>query len=96
MNPIIAGAAIVTAVGTIGSGALYLDHAHVAASEFKQYIEQQQAADERDYVLDLKEQIREVRYALITRPDDTYLKEALEELLWELCDVRPEDRMCED
>ena len=34
-------AAAVVAVGSIGGGALALDRMHVAAEDFKQYIEQQ-------------------------------------------------------
>ena len=84
-------AAAVTAVGTIGGAGIYLDNAHVPASEFKQYIEQQQIADEREYILDLKAQIREVRYALIDRPDDEFLLDLLESLEAELCEYRPDE-----
>jgi hypothetical protein len=94
MKMIIQAAAVITAIGTIGGGALYLDNAHVPASEFQQYIEQQQIADEREYVLDLKAQIREVRYALIDRPDDEFLLDLLDSLEQELCEYRPNE--CEE
>jgi len=87
-------AAAVTAVGTIGGAGIYLDNAHVASEDFRQYIEQQREAGERDYVRDLKEDIREVRLALISHPGDPYLIENLEGLMDELCELRPDDRMC--
>jgi hypothetical protein len=69
---------------------------HVPASEFNEYLQQQQMADEREYVLDLKEQIREVRYALVQRPDDEYLLEEYEGLVALYCEYRPDDEgLCE-
>jgi len=88
-------AAAVVAVGSIGGGALALDKMHVASEDFKEYIEQQQMADERDYVKDLKTDIREVRSALLVHPDDDFLVEAMADLIDELCELRPEDRLCE-
>ena len=88
-------AASVAAVGTIGGGALALDKMHVASEDFDQYIEQQQMADERQYVLEIKKDIRDVQGALQEDPDEVYLQEALAELLDALCEVRPEDRLCD-
>jgi hypothetical protein len=89
-------AASVTAVGVIGGGALTLDNLHVAAEDFREYIEQQQMADEREYVQDLKEDIRNIRKALIEFPDEEFLLEELAELIDELCELRPDDRLCDD
>ena len=89
-------AASVAAVGTIGGGALALDRLHVAAEDFEKYIEQQQMADEREYVQELKEDIRNIRKALIEFPDEEFLIEELAELVDELCELRPEDRLCEE
>jgi hypothetical protein len=89
-------AASVVAIGSIGGGALALDKMHVASTDFKEYIEQQQLNDERDYVQELKEDIREVRFALMEHPGDDYLEEALADLLDELCELRPADRLCEE
>jgi hypothetical protein len=89
-------AAGVVAVGSIGGGALALDRLHVAAEDFEKYIEQQQMADERSYVQELKEDIRNVRKALIEFPDEEFLIEELAELTDELCEIRPEDRLCEE
>lgn len=95
MNPFITAAATVTAIGSIGGGALALDKMHVAAEDFKDYIEQQQLADERLYVQRLKQDIREIKGALAIDPDEEYLIDALAELIDELCEIRPDDRLCE-
>ena len=87
-------AAAVVAVGSIGGGALALDRMHVAAEDFKEYIEQQQEADERAYVRELKADIREIRSALLVHPNDEYLLNALSDLMDELCEIRPNDRLC--
>ena len=87
-------AATVVAIGSIGGGALALDEMHVASSDFKVYIEQQQIADEREYVRNIKEEIRDVMYALSERPSDEYLLRELDDLVDELCEYRPDDRLC--
>lgn len=89
-------AASVMAVGSIGAGAVTLDHLHVASEDFKQYIEQQQLSDERDYVLNLKEHIREIRYALVQDPDNDYLINEVASLMEELCEIRPNDKLCKE
>ena len=89
-------AAAVVAVGSIGGGALALDRMHVAAGDFKEYIEQKQIADDREYVQDLKKEIRDVRGSLVDAPDEEYLIEALAELIDELCEIRPDDRVCSE
>jgi hypothetical protein len=88
-------AAGVVAVGSIGGGALALDRMHVASEDFKEYIEQQQMADERTYVKDLKRDIREIQGALAADPDEEFLQHALIDLIDELCELRPKDRLCE-
>ena len=96
MNPIVAGATVVVAIGSIGGGALALDKLHVAAEDFEKYINQQQMSDDRDYVLELKKDIRDVQGALSVSPDEDYLIDALAELVDALCEIRPDDRLCED
>ena len=88
-------AASIVAVGSIGGGALALDRMHVASEDFREYIEQQQENDEREYVQDIKEDIREIRTALLSHPGDEYLMDALADLMDELCEIRPDDRLCE-
>ena len=88
-------AASIGAVGTIGGGALTLDKMHVASEDFDKYIQQQQMADEREYVQNLKKDIRDVKAALTLNPDEEWLIESLAELIDELCEYRPDDRMCE-
>ena len=87
-------AAAVVAVGSIGGGALALDKMHVASADFKEYIYQQQMADEREYVQELKKQIRELQYALIENPDEQFLIDSLADMIDELCEIRPDDRLC--
>lgn len=89
-------AAAVVAIGSIGGGALALDKMHVASEDFKEYIEQQQMADDREYVQDLKKDIRDVTGALLQDPDAEYLVESLAELIDELCEMRPDDRLCSE
>lgn len=88
-------AAAVVAVGSIGGGALALDKLHVAAEDFEKYIEQQQVADDREYVRDLKKDIRDVKSALSIDPDDAFLVSELADLIDELCEFRPDDRLCD-
>jgi len=89
-------AASVVAIGGIGGGVITLDHRHVASDDFKDYIQQQQEADDRAYVQELKKSIREVTGALLEDPDEVYLLEALASLIDELCEVRPDDRLCNE
>ena len=89
-------AAAVVAIGSIGGGALALDKMHVASQDFKEYIEQQQIADEREYVRDLKKDIRDVKAALTVHPEDEFLLDELADLIDELCEIRPDDRICSE
>lgn len=89
-------AAAVVAAGSIGGGALALDRMHVASEDFKEYIEQQQMADEREFVQDLKNDIREINYALREHPGDAYLEDELAAMIDQLCEIRPDDRLCSE
>ena len=89
-------AAAVVAIGSIGGAGVALNELHVAAEDFDKYIEQQMASDDRDYVLELKKDIRDITGALILDPDEQYLIEALAELTDALCELRPDDRLCEE
>jgi len=84
----------VIATGIIGGGALTLDHLHVASGDFDKYIEQQLVSDERAYVLELKKDIRELRAEL--DPSDQYLVGILADMIDELCEIRPDDRECQE
>jgi len=91
-----AAAAVVTSIGVIGGGTVTLNKMHVSADDFERYIQQQQMADERDYVRELKRDIRDVQGALLEDPDEPFLLETLLELIDELCEYRPNDRLCDD
>lgn len=85
-------AASLTAVGVIGGGALTLDRMHVASGEFEKHLEYQESR----YILEIKEDIRDIRKALAQNPADEYLNEYLANLIDELCELRPDDRECKD
>lgn len=89
-------AAAVAAVGSIGGAGIALDKMHVSADDFKDYIEQQQMSDERNYVQELKKDIRDIKGALQEDPSEQYLIDALAEIVDELCELRPDDRLCEE
>ena len=88
-------AAAVIAVGSIGGSAVALNELHVSRADFDAYLEQQQISDDREFVRKIKADIREVMLALKRGPDQ-YLEETLAELIDELCEIRPEDRLCQD
>jgi hypothetical protein len=92
MMDIIAASKMVGAIGMIGGGALALNELHVPAAEFEQYL----AAEETRYVLELKKEIRQAREALREHPDDEFLDEHYQTLIDALCELRPDDRMCEE
>ena len=87
-------AASIAAAGAIGGSAVALNELHVPQAEFDQYLQQQQISDDREYVRKIKADIREVLLALNRGPDQ-YLEETLAELIDELCDLRPDDKLCE-
>jgi len=87
-------AATVAAITAIGGSALALDQMHVASEDFDAYIKQQQESDERSYIRSLKEDIRNVSQALQSRPGDEFLENELMDLIDELCEYRPNDRLC--
>lgn len=84
-------AAAVTAAGTIGGGAIALNELHVPVIDFEKHLKH----EESRYVLALKKEIREVRH-LLESHDEQYLRDALQDLIDELCELRPEDRECKD
>ena len=89
-------AAAVIAVGSIGGSAVALNELHVSRADFDAYLEQQQISDDREYVRKIKQDIRDILEALQENPDDDYLTNELAALMDELCEIRPEDRLCQD
>ncbi len=85
MNPIIAGAAIVTAIGTIGGGAMFLDHAHVASGDFSKHLSEQRVQTIFSYMDQIK-----------ANGAQEWLCRALEEELIYLCTELPQHAMCRD
>jgi len=92
MNPIIKGAAVVAAMASIAGSALAVDHLYVRVSEFAKYLD----AEQSQYVLQLKKDIRQVRQLLEDNPDDQYLEDDLADLIDTLCEIRPDDRLCDE
>lgn len=85
MNPVTAAAAIITSIGTIGGGALYLDHAHVASGDFERYL----AKERVGVIFDYMDQIR-------AQEPQPWLCRALEEEIIELCVDLPDHAICLD
>ena len=85
MNVVITAAAVVTSIGTIGGGALYLNGAHVASEDFERYLAKERVGTIFEYM----DQVR-------VQGPQSWLCQALEEELIELCVDLPEHPMCED
>ena len=85
MNPIIAGASVVMAIGTIGGGAMFLDHAHVASIDFSKHLSEQRVRTIFSYMDQIKVNGAQV-----------WLCRALDEELYALCTELPEHAMCRD
>ena len=85
MNPIALGASTVLAIGSIGSGAVYLDTAHVASEDFERYL----AKERVGVIFEYMDQIR-------SQGPQPWLCRSLEEELIELCTDLPDHPMCED
>lgn len=95
MTPLTTLAASVGAVVAIGSSFVGVDKLYVSRSDFDKYIQQQQAAADREYVLELKAVIRSLRSGLQDNPDDAFLLEQLQATIAELCEFRPDDHLCD-
>lgn len=64
---------------------------HVPVGSYEQHLEN----EESQFVLQLKQDIREIKRLLREDPDDEYLHEELADMIDALCELRPEDRLCE-
>jgi len=85
MNPIITGAAICTAIGSISGGAIYLDHAHVASEDFKQHLSEQRVQTIFSYMDQIK-----------ANGPQPWLCRAMREEFAQLCTELPHHAMCAD
>ncbi len=85
MNSIITAAAVVAAIGSIGSGALYLDHAHASSSDFEKHLSEQRVRTIFSYM----DQISQ-------HGPQSWLCRALDEEFIALCTELPDHAMCED
>ena len=85
MNPIIVGAAVVTAIGTIAGSGIALDHMHVSSGDFEKHLSEQRVRTIFEYM----NQIRDVG-------PESWLCDALEQELVYLCTELPGHAMCRD
>ena len=85
MNTLTQAAAAIVAIGSIGGGALTLDHMHVAAEDFDRYLAKERVGTIFEYM----DQVR-------VQGPQPWLCQALEEELIELCVDLPEHPMCMD
>jgi len=85
MNPFISAAAIVTAIGTIGSAGIYLDHSYVASESFEKHLSEQRVRTVFEYM----DQIRQAG-------PEPWLCDALVQELVHICTELPEHALCRD
>jgi len=85
MNIIVVASSVVTAIGVIGGGALYLDSAHVASEDFERYL----AKERVGVIFEYMEQIDKMG-------PQPWLCQSLHEEFIELCVDLPDHPMCED
>lgn len=80
----------IPAVVILAGGIAWAVTNFVPASTFDDHL----TAEERRYVLDLKADIRQIDKDIRANPGDQGLLDDREELLDELCELRPKDRLC--
>lgn len=81
---------LIAVVTLIGAGLAWAVSNFVTASSFDAHL----TAEERRYVLDLKADLRQIDKDIDDNPGDQGLIDDREELLDELCELRPSDRLC--
>lgn len=81
---------LITTLTLIGGALAWAVTNFVPASTFDDHL----TAEERRYVLDLKADIRQIDKDIRVNPGDQGLLDDREELLDELCEIRPKDRLC--
>ena len=83
MNVIAQAALVVSSLGTIGGGALYLNNAHVASEDFSKHLAEQRV----NTIFNYTDQIE-------ANGPQSWLCNALEEELYNLCTALPNHAMC--
>lgn len=81
---------LIACVALIGGGIGWAVMHFVPAYAFDDHLTEA----ERRYVLDLKSEIRQIDKDIRANPENSGLHEDREELLDELCELRPSDRLC--
>lgn len=85
MNIIVVASSVVTAIGVIGGGALYLDNAHVASEDFERYLAKERVGVIFEYMDQIERQ-----------GPQPWLCQSLQEEFIELCVDLPDHPMCID
>lgn len=80
----------IPAVIVLAGGIAWAMTNFVPASVFDDHL----SAEERRYVLQLKAEIRDIDKDIDANPDDQGLQDDRAELLDQLCELRPSDRLC--
>lgn len=86
-------ATVAVLIGILASafgGIEVADSRYASAADFSSHLE----AEQSRYVLELKQQIRDINRRLDRDPDNDYLRDELHDLIDTLCELRPDDRLC--
>lgn len=85
MNVLVTTAAILSSIGSVGGGALYLDHLHASSADFQKHLSEQRVQTIFSYM----DQISQ-------RGPQPWLCRALDEEFIALCTELPNHAMCDD
>ncbi len=75
----------------LGGGIAWAVTNFTPQSDFDKHLD----AELSRYVLDLKQSIRDINRLLDDDPYDEYLIEDLEDTIATLCEIRPDDKLCQ-
>lgn len=82
--------AALTAVAIVATGLAFAFTNFVSSAEWDDHL----TAEERRYVLQLKADLRDIAKDITADPGNQGLLDDREELIDELCELRPDDRLC--
>jgi hypothetical protein len=83
--------ALIACLVLLGGGVAWAVTNFVGLSQFEQHL----ANEESRYVLELKQDIRDLQKRLAANPDNDYLQDELVDQIDALCEMRPDDRLCD-
>lgn len=82
---------LLACLALLGGGLAWGVTNFVVKTDFEKHLEN----DEQRYVLELKKALREMEAYMREDPEDPYLQQDYQETLDLLCEIRPEDRLCQ-